>query len=515
MKKLILILLLATPLVAQSQHVSEGDFQAKALTDMHTWDRYLGQFRGLLYDNSNTLSGTNNSYLSAQNTRATTAAGAVQKLNTSGSPSSSGYIVLLTIGYSNTRYYWCTATADGYQVSSYTSTAPGTCDAGSFAATLVTGNSNAPNFASSSVIIIDGAQGSIPSSGWSPPNVTPYTNVGTYLGYVNKITGCCTASQVEVLWIDAVDGPIGTNMFSTATLPSTSADAYTLEANLGNEIRSAMYNYPNTKLAFISPREYGGGCAMAKRNPGPGCANPEPFAYEGGFSVKWAINAQIRQMATQVAGSITGNGTTSTFTISSGTFPPQYLSTSHIQIAGAGSANTCSITTSSATCAGTTISSLTTTTFQYSSSYSGTTTGYASVIGFTHDGYFDSNAGGLESTNGTAPVILWGPYYWESGVTARADGLVTACTDFITDGTHPVTGGASCSVNSTGCSAGYPSGVINFWLAASSSQCSDAGGQAYIGGGGSGGSGYMMKWWFGHNTASPYTAPWGCTGGSC
>lgn len=36
-----------------------------------------------------------------------------------------------------------------------------------------------------------------------------------------------------------------------------------------------------------------------------------------------------------------------------------------------------------------------------------------------------------------APALLWGPNLWADGLTARADGLWYACSDFVDDGTHP------------------------------------------------------------------------------
>ena len=40
-----------------------------------------------------------------------------------------------------------------------------------------------------------------------------------------------------------------------------------------------------------------------------------------------------------------------------------------------------------------------------------------------------------------APVLLWGPYLWADGLTARGDGLTWRCEDFVDNGTHPSASG--------------------------------------------------------------------------
>jgi hypothetical protein len=49
--------------------------------------------------------------------------------------------------------------------------------------------------------------------------------------------------------------------------------------------------YPNLKQVFITGRIYGG----YANGTAHGCLNPEPFAYELGFTVQRAIVTQINQ----------------------------------------------------------------------------------------------------------------------------------------------------------------------------------------------------------------------------
>jgi hypothetical protein len=99
--------------------------------------------------------------------------------------------------------------------------------------------------------------------------------------------------QVEVIWLKNADPR------PTTALPSPDADAYIYERELGEIARAARARYPNLKLMFVSNRVYAGYAAVP--------LNPEPYAYEYGFSVKWAIQAQVDEMRNAKVDPIAGD----------------------------------------------------------------------------------------------------------------------------------------------------------------------------------------------------------------
>jgi uncharacterized protein (TIGR03437 family) len=62
-------------------------------------------------------------------------------------------------------------------------------------------------------------------------------------------------------------------------------DAKKLQAETLQIIQMAKARYPNLRLVYLSSRIYAGYADTP--------LNPEPYAYQGGFSVKWLIEAQI------------------------------------------------------------------------------------------------------------------------------------------------------------------------------------------------------------------------------
>lgn len=89
-----------------------------------------------------------------------------------------------------------------------------------------------------------------------------------------------TNFQVQAVWLKQADaGP-------TSGWPTY---AKTLSTELGQLARIIRKRFPNSRLCYLSSRIYGG---YAKTK-----LNPEPYAYESGFSVKWCIQEQINGSA--------------------------------------------------------------------------------------------------------------------------------------------------------------------------------------------------------------------------
>jgi Cu/Ag efflux protein CusF len=86
-----------------------------------------------------------------------------------------------------------------------------------------------------------------------------------------------TREQVQVVWIKQADAG-----------PSSGFPKYakTLEGELGHIVRILPGRFPNVKLVYLSSRTFGGHATSG--------LNPEPYAYESAFSVKWLIEKQIK-----------------------------------------------------------------------------------------------------------------------------------------------------------------------------------------------------------------------------
>jgi hypothetical protein len=231
-----LVVLCMSVSVSSAQNSSGTSVGLKPINEMQS-DRYKG-FQAGLYPNG-------------QNVRPPThdSAGRVfvqliRPLDTQGSVDlANGKIVLLSIGMSNT-----------------------TMEFSVFKQIADTDRAKNPRLA-----IVDGAQGGQTAAIISNPSANFWTVVDQRLTAAGV-----TRQQVQVVWIKEAD--------ANPTQPFP-AHAITLQLELEAIAHIVKSRYPNTRLAYCSSRTYAG---YATTN-----LNPEPFAYESGFSVKWMIEKQI------------------------------------------------------------------------------------------------------------------------------------------------------------------------------------------------------------------------------
>jgi hypothetical protein len=244
----------------------------KPLNDLGT-GKYLGQFQGGLYP------GGSNTPPTAHHQEGLARAAAIQPLNTSGQPQANGKIVLLSIGLSNTTQEFCSQ-GGGEPCASWTFMGRAAAD---------------PTVDKTHLVIVNGALGGQDTATWDAPADANYNRVRDTVLAPKGLS----ERQVQAVWVKLA------NAQPTVSLPNANADAFNLVSGLGNVARALKVRYPNLQMAFFSSRIYAGYASST--------LNPEPFAYESGFGVKWLIQAQIKQAAGQgidpLAGNLDFNGT--------------------------------------------------------------------------------------------------------------------------------------------------------------------------------------------------------------
>lgn len=227
-----------------------------SLMDLGTGS-YLG-FQGGLYP------GGSNAPPSAHGAEGRARSRLVAPLDVSGNQAASGKYVLLSIGMSNTTQEFC----------SQGSAPP--CDAWTFV-----GQSLAdPAVNKTALEFVNGAAGGKTASAWDSPTDPDYDRVRD----TRLAPRGLSERQVQIVWVKVA------NPQPTRSLPATDADAYLLVTQMGNIARSLKARYPNVRQAFFSNRIYAGYAVTG--------LNPEPYAYESGFAVKWVVQAQVEQMRT-------------------------------------------------------------------------------------------------------------------------------------------------------------------------------------------------------------------------
>lgn len=233
MRNSLAFVLLAALLVAQNCNGSSTG--RPPLNDLGAgmWQGYQG---GLYPAGSNTIPAA---HLAA----GMAAAAQVQPLNATGQPDLNGRIGLVNIGMSNN-------TAEWQQFMPL---------------------SNADPLRNGSVRVVDCAVGGATAALISNPNDNYWTQVAGRL-----LTAGVTHAQVQSVWLKTANAAPNTGF---------PAAALTLRDHFRTICQVLKQKFPNIKLCHISSRTYAGYATTV--------LNPEPYAHESGFSVKWVIEQQI------------------------------------------------------------------------------------------------------------------------------------------------------------------------------------------------------------------------------
>lgn len=274
MKNLILLILLLVisscksdyP-TANSIHHSNISINAIPIDDLES-GFYLNQFQGGFYPDGTNTAPFRYDSIGIESTKK------IKLLNTSGTPMSGGKIVFLSVGFSNAAMEWCTKT---------TTTSFPACNSWSFIEKAKADTS----VRKESLRIFNGAMGGQTNDAWDNTTDPDYNIVLSRLSAVNL-----SNKQVQIVWLKIANAQPNT------PLPAANADAYKLLASTGNIIRTLKTKYPNLQQIFITSRIYAGNATTT--------LNPEPYAYEAGFTIKWIINAYINQLETGTIDPVVG-----------------------------------------------------------------------------------------------------------------------------------------------------------------------------------------------------------------
>ena len=131
---------------------------------------------------------------------------------------------------------------------------------------------------SPAVVIVDGAQGGRDAPRWAQ------TGDGSPWGVLDlRLAGAgVTARQVQVAWVKQVIArPEAIGEFPR--YPQALKDGLIATLTIARE------RFPNLRVAYLSSRIYAGYATVS--------GNPEPYAYESAFAVRWLIQDQIKGLA--------------------------------------------------------------------------------------------------------------------------------------------------------------------------------------------------------------------------
>jgi len=221
----------------QAQRPSPWTEHLTPLTELGT-GQYQDQDGGL-------YGGGSNEPPKAHHDAALKEAAKIQPLDAEGKPAADGKIGMISVGMSNTTQEF----------------------------SLFAQRANADAEKSKTVAIVDCAQGGQTGTRWADPNTPLWTEVDRRLASAGV-----SAKQVEVAWMKQAEaGP--------ANLGAFPKHAQVLKENLVKVVGLLKQRFPNLRIVYLSSRIYAGYATTP--------LNPEPYAYETAFSMRWLIQDQI------------------------------------------------------------------------------------------------------------------------------------------------------------------------------------------------------------------------------
>ncbi len=232
-----LVLLISAVCVLAQDKAGKETTSFKPLSEMNAGDRYKGEDGGLYGQGKNEPPASHRKAAEAELAR-------VLPLDADGKPAKEGKIVLVSISMSNATQ----------EFSMFKRLA----DADPARSPLVT--------------IVDCAQGGQAMAEWVDPSARAWAEADRRLTPAKV-----SPKQVQAAWIKLANkGPRG----------ALDQHGRKLQSDTEAVIQNAKTKFPNLRIAYLSSRIYAGYATTA--------LNPEPFAYESAFVVRWLIQDQIK-----------------------------------------------------------------------------------------------------------------------------------------------------------------------------------------------------------------------------
>ncbi len=231
---LVIALVALAPARQQTPRESTG---LVPLADMSASDRYKGEDGGL-------YGGGMNAPPEAHRKAAEAELAKIQPLDAEGKPARDGKVVFVSISMSNATQEFSLfkrlADGDGAK--------------------------------SSALTIVDCAQGGQAMAEWVDPQARAWVEADRRIAAAGV-----SARQVQVAWVKLANkGPRG----------DLQEHGRKLQRDTVAVLQNARTRFPNLRIAYLASRIYGGYAS--------GPLNPEPYAYESAFAVRWLIQDQMK-----------------------------------------------------------------------------------------------------------------------------------------------------------------------------------------------------------------------------